>query len=99
MPSLEEASRCPKCGIPGEDVGSIPGNKFGVKVHTIFCRNDRCRWFDTSWIVQVNPDGSIPERKPGPAEFPALTGGQEAAARRVLEDVEFESRRDLQTDR
>jgi sulfatase maturation enzyme AslB (radical SAM superfamily) len=32
----------------------------GTTLKTIYCRNERCRWNDTCWIVQVNPDGSVP---------------------------------------
>jgi len=24
------------------------------------CRNEACRWFDSPWVIQVNPDGSVP---------------------------------------
>jgi hypothetical protein len=63
--TFEEAKQCPKCGKPGDDTGSRPTNRRGVKVHTIFCRNRVCPWLDTSWIVQVNQDGSIPEAYSG----------------------------------
>lgn len=61
--TFEEAQRCPKCELPGEDTGTTPvrsqrGQQ--VQVHTIYCRNAECKWYNTSWIVQVNPDGTIP---------------------------------------
>jgi hypothetical protein len=55
--------------------------------------NSNCRWFETGWVVQVNPDGTVPERKPGEKEFPKLTPGAEAMARMSLEQVEEQIRR------
>jgi hypothetical protein len=89
--SWEEASRCPKCNEPGKDtrqMGSVRG-----KAHILVCMNERCAWFNTSWVVQVRRDGTIPVRRAGPKQFMNLTGGQEAMARRVLEDLKFETTR------
>jgi hypothetical protein len=71
MASWEDASRCPRCDLPGEEVNRLPGKKPGYKVATLLCRNDKCRWFNTGWAVQINPDGSVPEardRKPDDRE-------------------------------
>lgn len=73
--SWQDAIKCPKCGLTGEhmsreskqvgirdaDGNRIHGVTPGGKLHKIYCRNSRCRWFNTNWTVQVNPDGSIPE--------------------------------------
>ena len=62
--TFEDAKHCPKCDMPGEDVSSQPGRDSKnrqVLLHMIFCRNDACPWFNTSWVVQVNSDGSIPQ--------------------------------------
>jgi hypothetical protein len=75
--TFEEARRCPRCGEPGEASGqhSISsrnrdgtrrqGITAGARLHQFFCRNSRCRWYNTPWEVQVNPDGTIP-----PADAP-----------------------------
>lgn len=72
--TFEEAKSCPKCGLPGDDAQTLPVAR-GKRVHIIFCRNAACSWFNTSWIVQVNPDGTIPTpeyQKKEPKKFPAL---------------------------
>lgn len=86
MTTIEEAERCPKCKVTGEHRNSTPG-KNGATVRSYYCMNSRCSWFETAWIVQVNADGSIPERSAGAKDFAALTPGQEAMARRVIEDA------------
>jgi hypothetical protein len=64
----EEACRCPKCQVPGKDnrivatlrgVRNVPN---GAKVHEVKCVNERCEWYDTPWMVQQNPDGSVPPK-------------------------------------
>jgi len=77
--TFEQAKECPKCGKPGEDVetkhrwSDTQGAR--VELHIIFCRNPLCIWLDTNWIVQVNPDGSIPQAysQLGPKQFPKLS--------------------------
>jgi hypothetical protein len=63
--TYETAKRCPKCTEPGEDMGGkpAPGLPPGTKVHLIYCRKEGCEWFNTCWLVQVNPDGSVPQPK------------------------------------
>jgi hypothetical protein len=90
--SWDEARRCPKCKEPGRDARRSRGPKRST-VHLVVCENKRCSWYDTTWVVQVMADGSIPIRKPGLPEYPSLSGSQEAMARRVLEDLEFERTR------
>ncbi len=86
MPSIDMASRCPICSEPG-DWRNTRGGPKGSSVRNYFCVNARCRWFDTSWIVQVSADGTIPERKAGQKDFAKLTPGEESMARMVIEDA------------
>ncbi len=65
-PTLEEAGKCPRCQKPGEQGAPQPSAEPGVRVIPFTCRTEGCRWFNTGWIVQLNPDGSIPE----PSETP-----------------------------
>lgn len=60
--TFEDRKVCPKCGKPGEDnkVVQAPGMPRGTTVHTIYCRTPLCPWENTPWMVQVNPDGSVP---------------------------------------
>lgn len=87
MPTLEDATRCPKCSMPGDKRSSQSARR-GSTVFVYACLNERCSWFDTTWLVQVNADGSIPERTAGPKEYEPLTEFEKAAARRYLEDMQ-----------
>ena len=64
--TFEEAKLCPKCGIPGQETSIIvPTNRTvapGTKVYVFICRNDVCSLANQNWLVQVNPDGSIPPK-------------------------------------
>jgi hypothetical protein len=61
MATFEEAQRCPRCDKPGRDQGGRPGRRRGVKVHTIVCETELCPWYNTTWLIQVNEDGTIPD--------------------------------------
>lgn len=89
--TFEEASRCPKCQHPGE-VGSVreqysTNQDAMVKLNVLFCRNQVCPWYNTSWIVQVNPDGSIPQayEQLGPKQYPKLSPETET---RIRENIQ-----------
>lgn len=71
--TYEEAKRCPKCKEPGQQTGTKPG-KNNTTLHEFTCKNERCRWCNSApWIVQVNPDGTIPPPNLHRAKmFPAL---------------------------
>lgn len=61
--TLEEAKRCPKCSQPGDHrLTTTPRNvKPGTRMLHVFCTSPLCSWYDTSWVIQINPDGSIPD--------------------------------------
>jgi hypothetical protein len=64
--SFEEAKACPQCGLTGAESGSKnlekgSGVTRGAKLILFMCMNSRCRWFRTTWAVQVNPDGTVPD--------------------------------------
>jgi hypothetical protein len=59
---LDEAKQCPKCKQPGElEDKAVAKNSDGSKVVNVYCRNPRCKWFNTPWLVQINADGTIPD--------------------------------------
>jgi hypothetical protein len=62
--TYEEAKKCVKCGLPGEEVSKTPVRSGelpkGTQAAIIYCRTTNCPWQDTSWVVQINPDGSVP---------------------------------------
>lgn len=77
MATFEEASRCPKCEQPGRPGSPQPSAKPGVRVVPVTCENERCRWYNTGWLVQLNPDGSVPdpsETPRGPKQFDRADG-------------------------
>jgi hypothetical protein len=67
--SYEDAARCPKCFKPGEKTAQrhvprqLTANRMPAMLHTLTCRNSVCPWYDTSWFIQVNDDGSIPKEE------------------------------------
>jgi hypothetical protein len=79
--------------MPGEVVSKNPSTeKRGVVIHMIYCRTEGCRWQDTSWIVQVNADGSIPppidhSKRPDTKNYPKLRG-PDSEEERVLNAIQ-----------
>ena len=72
--TFEEAKRCPDCKEPGLEIGvtSLSRNMEvtrGAVLHTFTCKNERCRGFELNWVVQTNPDGSIPQPDPHREKF------------------------------
>lgn len=63
--TFEEARRCPRCEQPGTEIGQktgrVRGATRGAVFHEIACMNERCRWHNTTWVVQTNPDGTVPQ--------------------------------------
>lgn len=59
--TLEEASRCPRCEQAGKYVGerSLRDPRQG-KLKVFSCENTRCKWYNTTWTIQVAPNGTIP---------------------------------------
>jgi hypothetical protein len=68
-------------------MGATTTRKHGVTVHTVFCRNDKCEWHNTSWLVQVNADGSVPEayKGLGKKQFPKLSKESEQRIRDAMD--------------
>jgi hypothetical protein len=103
-----DATKCPRCGFTGEHmpkeskqvgIRDSSGNRIqgvtpGAKLHKIYCRNSRCKWFNTNWTVQVNPDGSIPEPDAHrrPKQYSRPDPALAAAVQRNLENLEAATR-------
>jgi hypothetical protein len=87
----EQATRCPKCDQPGKlaSTNTVPGH-LGTQVESWTCVNEACSWFTTGWIVQINPDGTIPDRTAGPKQYAPLSPGMETAARDYLRAIQQE---------
>jgi hypothetical protein len=83
MATWEEARKCPKCSNAGKESGTMPTQRRGTKVVKLVCENPLCRWFETGWVVQINPDGSIPDPESAlnsPKQFVVPTTSAEANA-------------------
>jgi len=78
---LDKRKRCPRCKEPGELEGIRPTQDLTKKVITMVCRNSRCEWENTGWLITVMLDGSLPaEEAPEvlrakPRAFPVLERG------------------------
>jgi hypothetical protein len=88
--TFEEAIRCPKCDQPNEVVSTAPAPQGVISVTE--CKNERCKWFgpDNRRAIQVLPDGTVPVRETGrnaEKDFPAMSEGQMAMGRRIIEDA------------
>lgn len=90
MASFDEASKCPKCGLTGDQgrVNSVARSR--DRLIQMTCKNVRCKWYESSWSVQVRPDGSVPDpdTRPRQKDFPERVGGFEIA--RSMERLEAE---------
>jgi hypothetical protein len=66
----EEAKRCPRCKQTGLLVRTHQNEpRPGAKIEVYQCDNELCITHRDRWIIQVNADGSIPQRQAGPKEF------------------------------
>ena len=90
MATLEDAIRCPKCQENGKEVKRTPGPK-GSRIYVFHCQKETCKWFGTGWTVQVKADGTVPERQKGPKQFEQLSVYDEAAAKRILDELKEEN--------
>lgn len=92
--SFDEAAKCPKCKHTGETVSQRPAQTGNGTVFTLECKNKVCPWYETTWIVQRKPDGTVPIRDEGPMDerermFPKVREG-EKLAEMVLEQISKE---------
>lgn len=92
--TIDEAKRCPRCSQAGQESGNHRGPK-GSRVYTFVCMNEVCPWYETGWIVQVNSDGTIPEREAGPKEFeklPNFDANKERVEEQIRREAEEQTR-------
>jgi hypothetical protein len=79
---LEDVNDCQKCHVTGTVIDSraIPG---GTLV-TLGCDNERCRWYKTHWIVELDGDGKVKVNKE------AMAKTQRARNMQAKSDPQFE---------
>jgi hypothetical protein len=103
--TFEEAKLCPKCGLPGEDrlskSAKAPGLKPGTTIHHIYCTSQTCPWYNTCWMVQVNPDGSVPPPSNHKGEKKIYAGfeGHDDLAKQIQESLMAQREREIDPDR
>lgn len=97
----EEVRRCPRCEQPGTMTANRPiKGKPGAKLQNFMCMNKRCRWYNTEWTVQINPDGTVPPPqrhkkffdKPDAALAAQVQANAEAILQRSREQGEIAAR-------
>jgi hypothetical protein len=54
---FEETQKCFQCGQNGEITLQRP--IVGGTLHSITCRNSKCDWFNTSWLVETDSNGEV----------------------------------------
>lgn len=62
--TFEEAKRCPTCTEPGDVESRKPfrgTERYLGTLWVFICKNERCPRYERTWVVQVRPDGTIPE--------------------------------------
>lgn len=85
--SFDEARRCPRCDEPGRGIRDFPGPG-GSRFHSIMCLNQRCRWHNTTYLIQVNPDGTIPPPTTDrDKNFPALPARDQELIDRQMDGI------------
>lgn len=94
--TYDEARRCYKCEVPAALVKEEYIRKLGIprgtKLHTFMCFNERCKLFnEVCRVVQVNPDGSIPDPRPHVKNFPKMPDRTEAVRAAVDRQIERET--------
>lgn len=69
--TFEKRTTCPKCKLPG-DVALAITHRDRAKTYSVTCMNDQCRWHTLNWLVDVNPDGSLPVVRPHVKAYPSI---------------------------
>lgn len=97
MTTFEQARRCPRCSELGEHVDiedriTKIGPQRGSKLIKIYCRNGRCKWYNTAWTVQIRPDGTIPDAALyREKKFPELPSWGAASVNALEQQLELET--------
>ena len=100
--SYQEAIVCPECKMTGNVrlkrvAPKQAGLPRGTMVHSVYCENKLCSWYNTAWMIQVNPDGSVPAPRDHRGEPKIYEGfqGHDEMARRIIERAEQENKLSL----
>lgn len=98
--SWEDARRCYECKMVGAEKGRSAGRTGvmrGSTIITLECKNSRCSNNNTPWIVQIRPDGSIPEPTlDREKEFQIVPSHIKERGRRIVEGLEAQVASELE---
>jgi len=97
--TLEEASRCPKCGQAGNQTSTKPLTSGSGKLLMFKCENSRCRWFNTEWPVQVSANGTIPLTLQRPKQFQPLIDDGGRTLANIERQLELETQKGSEINR
>lgn len=89
--TFDEARRCPRCEELGL-LGKSSRRRDGSRIHTITCMNTRCKWYSTSWVVQVMVDGSVAKPQKHDKFFPTIPDRTEEVRAAVDRQIQRETR-------
>lgn len=78
--------------MAGEETAQRKGDRPGSKLITLTCKNSRCKWFETTYLVGINADGTIPERR-HEKEYHPLDSNSKLIGKRYLDMIEEEENR------
>lgn len=58
-----------------------------------YCVNKKCSWYNTPWMVQVNPDGTVPDKKDHTGEPKVYQGfeGHDEQAQRLINQITLQN--------
>jgi hypothetical protein len=91
--SWDDASRCPRHELKGAEQSSRPmkhGEQRGTLV-TLTCPQETCEYYDAGWVVQIRPDGTIPDaRQSHDKSFDPLPGWKRERGRDIVQDLREE---------
>jgi hypothetical protein len=103
--TYEEAVRCPKCRQPGDVQVKRGAPKearlpVGTMLHTVYCMNQVCPWFETCWMIQVNRDGTVPPPKDHRGGKKVYQGfeGHDDLAKQIVAGLEAQQRAETDPD-
>jgi hypothetical protein len=89
----DEASRCPRHQLTGKEESRRPmkGGVQGGELITLTCPQDECEYKDVGWIVQVRPDGTIPDAATThDKSFDPLPGWRQERGRDTIQNLREE---------
>lgn len=80
--TYDEARRCPRCDELGQIVKTSQRDRAGNTLNTVLCANARCRWYNTTYLIEVRADGTVVQPHARVKSFPKLPDRSDEAIER-----------------